>query len=450
MTSYLKCCTTSQKITPELPVFLAGYALRNEPCREVLDDIYATVSVIQGSQTLCIIALDLLGGDASFVSGIKAALNERFGLNEAQVLINFSHTHCAVYASGENPQLRRWGYCMGQKRWPNKNSELDFTLDERYYKQLKNIILDQLDYCYSHLQPASLLWARGSSQVGINRRLPTEKGIEFRPNPEAKTDNDLDVFKLVTQEGKVLAVWFSYACHPTCMWDNVISPEYVGKARNKIEKYCGDGAKAFFLQGCCAEISPVKSADGSAGFKANTYDEMKEIGEDLADDVIDVLKQGDFKELSGEINTKLVHLRLFTEAWPKQKFIDIYEDEQAKPFFRRAAFRVWDAIENDTVSKVVNHQVQIWQWGDGLKWIALEGEVSNEYARQIKQLLGREAVTVLGYSNGVTTYVPTAKMLEEGGYETEAFLLHNLQGPLVPENENLIIGAICRQNMNQL
>jgi len=48
--------------------------------------------------------------------------------------------------------------------------------------------------------------------------------------------------------------------------------------------------------------------------------------------------------------------------------------------------------------------------------IALGGEVLVGYSVELKKKYGRE-IFVLGYSNDLMGYIPTAKVLYEGGYE---------------------------------
>ena len=54
--------------------------------------------------------------------------------------------------------------------------------------------------------------------------------------------------------------------------------------------------------------------------------------------------------------------------------------------------------------------------GAGLSFLAMNGEIVGEYGRHIKAAT-KGAVIPLGYSNGHTTYIPTALQLEQGGYE---------------------------------
>ena len=59
--------------------------------------------------------------------------------------------------------------------------------------------------------------------------------------------------------------------------------------------------------------------------------------------------------------------------------------------------------------------MEVWKLGDQ-PIIILGGEVVVEYTIELKRIFGQN-VFVLGYSNDVMSYIPTANMLREGGYE---------------------------------
>lgn len=59
--------------------------------------------------------------------------------------------------------------------------------------------------------------------------------------------------------------------------------------------------------------------------------------------------------------------------------------------------------------------LQVWQIGDQLV-MSLGGEVVIEYSIVLKQIFGQD-IFVLGYSNDVMGYIPSATILGEGGYE---------------------------------
>ena len=47
--------------------------------------------------------------------------------------------------------------------------------------------------------------------------------------------------------------------------------------------------------------------------------------------------------------------------------------------------------------------------------VALGGEIVVDYSLQTKQLFPKQKIMVAGYSNDVMCYVPTRRILKEGG-----------------------------------
>jgi neutral ceramidase len=438
----LKFAVTKQSITPRIPVFLAGFGTRDRKSEGVLDDIFVKVAWLEGMGQLIVITLDALGGDRSFVTGIKDTLKEAFGLKAEQVLINFSHTHCSVFLTGESQEGRRGGYSLGQEQWPDRDRDIDYTEDIGYYRFIRDTIIGLVRHCSDNLTEGTLLLSKGISKAGISRRLITEEGLMFKPNFQAETDQDLFVLQLVDLQGKRKGLLFSYGCHPTCIGPNIISAEFVGQACTELDDSFPDNI-AFFLQGCGADIKPLKTVLVDR-FKSCTVEEMQEAGVELADDVKRVLFESEAMQLSGSIQTAEVGIRLFTEPWGLSEMNAIVEDETKTAYRRRAARRTLEAMKEGAVREILPYTVTVWGLGDDFRIVALEGEVPTDYAIQIKRLFSTMNVMVLGYSNGVPTYIPTSQILHEGGYEAEAFVLHGYRGPFVPENEWILLGAVAR------
>jgi enamine deaminase RidA (YjgF/YER057c/UK114 family) len=63
------------------------------------------------------------------------------------------------------------------------------------------------------------------------------------------------------------------------------------------------------------------------------------------------------------------------------------------------------------------YPVQVWQFGNDLTWIFLGGELVVDYSLRLKKQYGWENVWVSGYSNDVMAYIPSLRVLKEGGYE---------------------------------
>src|SRR5439155_10395301 len=82
--------------------------------------------------------------------------------------------------------------------------------------------------------------------------------------------------------------------------------------------------------------------------------------------------------------------------------------------------------EGKEIDKEYRHYpVQAWRLGDEVVWVALGGEVVVDYARRLKkELAGERAVWVTAYANDVMAYIPSERVLKEGGYEGESSMIY--------------------------
>jgi neutral ceramidase len=69
--------------------------------------------------------------------------------------------------------------------------------------------------------------------------------------------------------------------------------------------------------------------------------------------------------------------------------------------------------------------VQVWSLGEQVTWVSLGGEVVVDYSKRIKkELAGDRTVWVTAYSNDVMAYIPSARVLKEGGYEGDSSMIY--------------------------
>ena len=90
--------------------------------------------------------------------------------------------------------------------------------------------------------------------------------------------------------------------------------------------------------------------------------------------------------------------------------------------------------------------MQAWQLGSDLTFVALGGEVVVDYALRLKKELGRDDTWVAGYTNDVMAYIPSERVLKEGGYEGGGAMVYyglpTVWGPMVEET---IVAAVYAQ-----
>lgn len=444
----MRFCCASEIMTPQRPVFMKGYGARERKSEGVHDDLYVKVALLEANKTLLIITIDALGSDRSFVDGIKDALKEKFGLEHDEVLINFSHTHHSVFLTGLDVSKRRGAYSIAQERWPESEDELDYAEDEALFRWMRETIVKLTEDCRRRLVEGELRVGRALSDFAVSRRRPKPdgSGVVWSPYYEAEIDKELLVLRLTDKNGTVKGILYNYGCHPTAMGPQMrLSGDFSGTTSRVLEEAYPE-ATALFLQGCAGELKPMRSADGDK-FRSLPYAEMEEAGADLARDVLALLENGTFEPIRCEFRTTMVEPLLYTEQTDASVYESIANDPGANSFYRSAATRTMKAIRDGTVKDRLPHYIAVWHLDDHTRLVAMEGEISTQYSLLIKKLLGSRTTLTLGYTNGVYGYIPSRKMIGEGGYEAECNFFFNLRGPWVPEIEDIIVGQIVQAEM---
>ncbi len=73
--------------------------------------------------------------------------------------------------------------------------------------------------------------------------------------------------------------------------------------------------------------------------------------------------------------------------------------------------------EQGSIPDTYPYPVEVWRLGDGPLWVLLGGEVTVDYALRLKRNLGTSHTWVAAYCNDVMAYIPSLRVLKEGGYE---------------------------------
>jgi hypothetical protein len=84
--------------------------------------------------------------------------------------------------------------------------------------------------------------------------------------------------------------------------------------------------------------------------------------------------------------------------------------------------------------------VAVWQFGKDLTLVALPDEVVVDYVHDVEDAIGPMRLWVAAYCNQVTGYVPSRRVLREGGYETRGLYID--RGWFAPEVEDTLVSAV--------
>jgi hypothetical protein len=208
-------------------------------------------------------------------------------------------------------------------------------------------------------------------------------------------------------------VLYNYTCHPSIVDTDFISADYPGRARRTIEDALGRDTAVFFIQGCCGNIR-AGTVEGRE-FRRGTWEDIDGYGLRLGNVVADlcgtVLRKLDVR-VSSRISTVMLPLKALPE---RGKLAGILENGTNPE--KKWAGKMLSCFSG--LKAELPFTVQRISFGEAFHIIAMSGEVCAEYARYIKQKDERKVYIAAGYSNGLTGYIPTGMMLEEGGYEPE-------------------------------
>jgi len=165
-------------------------------------------------------------------------------------------------------------------------------------------------------------------------------------------------------------------------------------------------------------------------------------GDTLAHEVDRVLAAS-MTPINGPIRAvfKLTRLRLAPRT--RQDFeAELHSPVRAQA--RRAALML-QSLDAGKRIDAIDYPVQAVRFGHSLTVIALGGEVTVDYALRIKGEYPREPIITAGYANDVMCYIPSARVLREGGYEpVESMIYYGQAGPFGGDVEDRIFAMIRR------
>ena len=90
------------------------------------------------------------------------------------------------------------------------------------------------------------------------------------------------------------------------------------------------------------------------------------------------------------------------------------------------------------------YPIQVVHLGKELTLVALGGEVVVDYSLRLKRELAGPAVWIAAYSNDVMGYIPSVRVLNEGGYEAGGAMRYSSThpGPWAPTVEERIVSKV--------
>jgi hypothetical protein len=410
------------KITPEQPVLMYGYASRIEPHQGVASDLFAKALALEDGQgaKAVLVTCDLGGVHGAMIDRLATRLRERHGLPRAAVIYNASHTHAGPQAWLSRDEIEGVSPATLQQTRAYI-AELE--------RKLERVALDAL----ARLEPAALSWGLGMAPFVMNRREFTDRGIVLGFNPKGPVDRSVLVLRAHNAQGHLRAVLMGVACHCTCSGpkNQQIDGDYAGHAQRLVEEQF-PGVQAMFLTGCGGDANPwprgelIHARQHGATLAAEVARVLAEKPAPLRPPLRMAFAPAALPITPPESREKLEAMAKSSSSW--LKYIGTRQL----------------ALLNKGQAPAASYPmpISLWHFGSDLALVGLSGEPVNDYVHLIENALGPTRLWVAGYCHDVFGYVPSARVLAEGGYETRGIDRGDAVGQFTPAAQEAVVGVV--------
>lgn len=351
-------------ITPSFKVELSGYNGRNETFEDIDTPLEINIILLESIIFVCI---DTLYIPNTLKKSIVSALN----IEEKELFIFATHTHFAPAVDKTKPSLGK--------------------VDDRYLNYLFNILTTNIKKLLNddkQYKKTEVYYGYSYAYHSINRRLKLNDTVYLRPNYNGDKNEKIQsiIFKF---NNKIKAVIVNYTCHPTSSVNkNNVSADYIYYLRKSIRKnFNDDNLPILFMQGFSGDIRPCCIDINANKFQNFTQNEYVNWVSSLSNCTLSSIRY----------SKKITNLTI------KNNYKKLPYDKIIK--------------SNSYYDDILIHHIKI----GSLLLIGVSAEVVNYYDKFLKQKYKDNIVFPVSCTNGMFGYIPTDKMIEEGGYESNDF-----------------------------
>jgi len=374
-------------ITPDYPIRLNGFGFRREESEGVTQRIWAKALAVQAGEgpPVIVMSVDSLGIRETMVDEVVRRIGPKTGVTRDRIAVTFTHSHTTPKVNGASDTIFSTPI-------PAEHQ----THIDRYTDALTSALEQAALAAVADLKPGRLEWGVGRVDFAKNRR--TAGG---------PVDHDLPILVVRSDDGGVRAVYTSYACHCVTLSHNRISGDWAGYAQEMIERKF-PGAIGLVSIGCGSDSNP------SSGVVNDRVDIATEQGARIADEVARVVEKG-LAPVQGAIAARLKHVDLPLRDPPSPDALRELAKQEG-PAAYNARYQLARLERGEPLPTRIRYPVQTITFGESLHMIFLAGEVCVDYSLRLKNELRRDRIWPHGYCNDFCAYIPSERLLKEGGY----------------------------------
>jgi hypothetical protein len=318
-----------------------------------------------------------------------------------------------------------------------------YSLDPRqtesvrlYTTRLANKIVNVVGEALQSLAPAKLSWGMGTAKFAVNRRNNPEAEVAERRQKNTlvgPVDHDVPVLAVHDDNTNLRAIVCGYACHATVLDDYFVSADWPGVAQRELEQR-HPGATVLYWAGCGGDQNPLPR---------RSIEFMNQHGVALAD-AVDATLAEPLKPIAGTLRSSYEEIELrFAPPPTRDELASLTAGPPPKSIW--AKYLLADLDRDGSLRATYPYPIQLWRFGEEPGWLFLGGEVVVDYSLRLKAGLGADKTWVASYVNDVMGYIPSRRVLDEGGYEGgESRIYYGLPAVWSEVVEQTIVDAVHR------
>jgi hypothetical protein len=377
-------------ITPDYPVRLTGYAVRKKESEGIAQRLYARALAIGSDEEppAILITVENCGVPAGVRNNVLERLSKQVHLTSERLAICSTHTHSGPWLEGFAPNI------FGAPIPPDEQGRV-----RRYTGELTEALERVALQALKARTPAHLAWAKTAAGFAANRR--TKGG---------PIDHDLPLLVVTAPDGDLRAIFISYACHCTTLGGdfNQISGDWAGFAAENIE-HQHPGAIALVGLGCAGDANPAPRG---------TLDLTREHGKEISAALEPFLSAStnNLLTLTGHLHCRAEQIELPFDTLPGRAEWERLAT-QTNYVGGHARLNLARLERGETLPTKIPYLVETWTFGNELAMVFLPGEVVVDYSLRLKREFDASRLWLNAYANDVPCYIPSERVLQEGGYE---------------------------------
>jgi len=413
------------KITPEKPMWMMGYASRNKPATGTMTELWARALALEdsrGTRSL-LITMEVSNTYRDLSNRVCEYLASEYQLPRESIALCATHTH-------SGPVVGHRAYFLFD--------ETHQRLKEEYDKTLERKLVAAAEQALEKLSPCRLSWGVGRATFAVNRRNNRAADVpELRAAGKLKGPDDHSVPVLFVQDdnGQPQAIVCGYACHATVLSSYEWSGDWPGFAQIELEKQYPT-AIAIVWAGCGGDQNPMPR---------RKVEFAQQYGREIAQAANEV-RADRTQPIEGLLGCTYAEIDLAWDHVPSREELET-ESKSTNRYLVARAKQLLDVLDREgQIKPTYPYPVQTWQLGDGPTFVFLGGEVVVDYSLRLKAELGDKETWVAAYANDGMAYIPSERVLREGGYEgATAMIYYGRPSSWAAGVEDCIVREVHRQ-----